>query len=191
MLIPAPRNGTSRPAPNVEAASRRTSIPTVWATFCHCIVYVSATNHGRGRPGDRHLAGDDEPLRPARTRAGRPALVQLPYTLNLPESERQRWRMHLDVSRVAGRLVCEQLGDELAGNGFLTDLLDARAQAIPGVTRQRRGHSGRSLPTGFAKAVTILEKAVRGLTIGGGFHRALGRAVPATSSSLPTLTRKS
>ena len=34
---------------------------------------------------------------------------ELPYTLNLPDREEDRWRMHLDVSRASVRLVRERL----------------------------------------------------------------------------------
>jgi hypothetical protein len=107
---------------------------------------------------------------PGPERAGPP--FELPYTLSLPDGERQRWRMHLDASRAASRLVREQLAAELAGDGFLTDLLaaDARAQTALESLVRGEGIPDESLPTGFAKAVTILEEAVRGFTVGG-FHQ--------------------
>jgi rubrerythrin len=106
----------------------------------------------------------DDP--PGEDRAGPP--FELPYTLDLPDGERQRWRQHLDVSRAAGQLVRKQLGAELATDGFLIDLLEAdrRAQAILGSLARGEGIPDRTLPTGFSKAVTILEEAVRGFTIG-------------------------
>ena len=44
---------------------------------------------------------------PDGTHAGPP--FELPYTLNLPDREEDRWRMHLDVSRASVRLVRERL----------------------------------------------------------------------------------
>jgi rubrerythrin len=109
----------------------------------------------------------DDP--PGPERAGPP--FELPYALNLPDGERQRWRMHLDASRAAGRLVREKLAAELATDGFLTDLLraDARAQALLEPLARGETIPDGDLPTGFAKTVTILEEAVRGFTVGG-FH---------------------
>ncbi|MGQ0717121.1 MAG: ferritin-like domain-containing protein [Pseudonocardiales bacterium] len=97
---------------------------------------------------------------------------ELPYTLNLPDSEPQRWRMHLDASRAAVRLVREQLqpDDAAAGaDGFLTDLLrrDAHIQAVMQSLAEGSGVPPERLPTGFKKVVTILEEAVRGFSIGG------------------------
>lgn len=102
-------------------------------------------------------------------RAGPP--FELPYSLSLPDGEEQRWRTHLDVSRAAGRLVREQLGAEVAGDGFLSDLLeaDAEVQKILESLATGAGVPQGSLPAGFAKAVTILQEAVRGFTVGG-FH---------------------
>lgn len=93
---------------------------------------------------------------------------ELPYTLNLPDGEQQRWRMHLDVFRAAGRLVREQLHAEVHTDGFLTDLVaaDAKAQLILASLARGDGIPPGSLPTGFAKVVTILEEAVRGFTVG-------------------------
>ena len=47
----------------------------------------------------------DEPA--GELHAGPP--FELPYTLNLPDRETERWRAHLDASRAAVRLVREQL----------------------------------------------------------------------------------
>ena len=109
----------------------------------------------------------DDP--PGPINAGPP--FELPYTLNLPDVEPQRWRMHLDASRAAVRLVREQLQpDDSAADadGFLTDLVsrDAQAQIVMQSLAQGNGVPPESLPTGFGKAVTILEEAVRGFTIG-------------------------
>ena len=69
----------------------------------------------------------DEPA--GELHAGPP--FELPYTLNLPDRETERWRAHLDASRAAVRLVREQLqpGDPLdAGDEFLQDLVQADEQ---------------------------------------------------------------
>ncbi|MGH3897593.1 MAG: ferritin-like domain-containing protein [Pseudonocardiaceae bacterium] len=109
----------------------------------------------------------DDPRGPVH--AGPP--FELPYTLNLPDSEPQRWRMHLDASRAAVRLIREQLQPDDAAadaDGFLTDLVsrDADAQMVMQSLAEGSGVPPESLPTGFGKAVTILEEAVRGFTIG-------------------------
>jgi len=109
----------------------------------------------------------DDP--PGEVHAGPP--FELPYTLNLPDGEPQRWRMHLDASRAASRLVREHLQADDAvtdRDGFLEDLLaaDAAAQAVLRSLAQGNGVPPGSLPTGFAKVVGILEEAVRGFTIG-------------------------
>ncbi|MGQ0778833.1 MAG: ferritin-like domain-containing protein [Pseudonocardiales bacterium] len=109
----------------------------------------------------------DDP--PGAVHAGPP--FELPYTLNLPDAEPQRWRMHLDASRAAVALIREQLQpDDTAADadGFLTDLVsqDARAQIVMQSLAEGNGVPAESLPTGFGKAVTILEEAVRGFTIG-------------------------
>lgn len=108
----------------------------------------------------------DDP--PGAVNAGPP--FELPYTLNLPDSEPLRWRMHLDASRTAVRLVREQLqpDDATDRDPFLDDLLerDAAAQVVMQSLAEGGGVPPDSLPTGFAKAVGILEEAVRGFTIG-------------------------
>ncbi|MGH3917641.1 MAG: hypothetical protein ACRDSG_01105, partial [Pseudonocardiaceae bacterium] len=77
------------------------------------------------------------------------------------------WRMHLDASRAAVRIVCEQLQSD--ADGFLEDLLasDAKAQVMMQSLAQGHGVPPECLPTGFAKAVQILEEAVRGFTVAG------------------------
>ena len=96
---------------------------------------------------------------------------ELPYTLNLPDREEDRWRTHLDVSRASVRLVREQLqpaGATDEHDGFLDDLvaLDEQAQAIMQSLAGGTGVPEGSLPTDFRKAVLILEEAVRGFDIG-------------------------
>jgi len=108
----------------------------------------------------------DDP--PGSVNAGPP--FELPYTLNLPDGEPQRWRMHLDASRAATRLIREQLqpDDATDRDGFLDDLLrlDADAQVVMQSLAQGAGIPPDSLPTGFEKVVGILEEAVRGFTVG-------------------------
>lgn len=91
---------------------------------------------------------------------------ELPYTLNLPDREQDRWRVHLDTSRAAVRLIRERLVDE--GDEFLDDLvrLDGEAQVIMQALAAGSGVPEESLPTDFQKAVLILEEAVRGFSIG-------------------------
>ncbi|MGH3565303.1 MAG: ferritin-like domain-containing protein [Pseudonocardia sp.] len=108
----------------------------------------------------------DDPAGPVN--AGPP--FELPYTLNLPDGEPQRWRMHLDVSRAATRLIIDHLQPlAIDRDDFLEDLLrrDADAQVVMDSLAHGRGVPPDSLPTGFAKAVEILEEAVRGFSIAG------------------------
>lgn len=108
----------------------------------------------------------DDP--PGDTRAGPP--FELPYTLNLPDREADRWRAHLDVSRASVQLVEQQLklADPTdAADGFLDDLvsLDRQTQTIMESLASGTGVSQTSLPTDFKKAVLILEEAVRGFDV--------------------------
>jgi hypothetical protein len=110
---------------------------------------------------------------PSGVNAGPP--FELPYTLNLPEREEDRWRAHLDVSRAAVRLIRGPLqqGDPLdAEDGFLADLAaqDERDQAILHSLAEKRGVPAGSLPTDFKKVVSILEESVRGFDIIGSVH---------------------
>jgi hypothetical protein len=109
----------------------------------------------------------DDP--PGDTHAGPP--FELPYTLDLPDREEDRWRTHLDVSRASVRLVGEQLqpaGATDEHDGFLDDLvaLDKQSQAIMQCLAGGTGVPEGSLPTDFRKAVLMLEEAVRGFDIG-------------------------
>ncbi len=91
---------------------------------------------------------------------------ELPYSLSVPDGETARWRMHLDVSRAATRLVEKILESEQ--DPFLSALLtsDEHAQAAMAALAAGDEIPAGSLPAGFAKAVTILEEAVRGFSIG-------------------------
>ena len=111
----------------------------------------------------------DDP--PGGTLAGPP--FELPYTLNLPEREADRWRAHLDVSRAAVRLVRDAVRPaEPAEDDFLTDLvrLDEHDQVILQSLAGGRGIPAGSLPKDFPKVVAILEESVRGFDIVGGLH---------------------
>ncbi|MGH3872781.1 MAG: ferritin-like domain-containing protein [Pseudonocardiaceae bacterium] len=106
---------------------------------------------------------------PGGVHAGPP--FELPYTLNLPDTEPQRWRMHLDASRAVVALIREQLQPDDAAadaDGFLTDLLrrDTQAHVVMQSLAGGNGIPPERLPAGFGKAVAILEEAVRGFTIG-------------------------
>lgn len=112
----------------------------------------------------------DDP--PGDTNAGPP--FELPYTLNLPDREADRWRMHLDVSRAAVRLIQERLqpADPTQRDGFLDDLvsLDEQTQVIMQSLADGTGVPEGSLPTDFQKTVLILEEAVRGFDVIPGRH---------------------
>jgi len=92
---------------------------------------------------------------------------ELPYTLNLPDGEPQRWRMHLDATNAATDLVTGLL--TAASDPFLENLVeqDAAARALMKPLSEGDPIPAGSLPRGFTKAVTILEEAVRGFTVGG------------------------
>lgn len=101
-------------------------------------------------------------------RAGPP--FELPYSLQLPAEEADRWRLHLDASLAASRLVV----DLRAGGApddedkFLIDLerLDAEAQKSLRALAAGQSLPEDALPTDFQKVVHILEEAVRGFSIG-------------------------
>ncbi|MGY1679374.1 ferritin-like domain-containing protein [Geodermatophilus sp. SYSU D01176] len=92
---------------------------------------------------------------------------ELPYTLNLPDGEPSRWRVHLDTSRAATRLVTTRLDPD--ADPFLAALVarDTETQAIMAALAAGAEIPADRLPTGFAKAVTILQEAVRGFRVGG------------------------
>jgi hypothetical protein len=105
---------------------------------------------------------------PGEATAGPP--FELPYTLNLPDREEDRWRAHLDVSRASVRLVREtlQAGDPTdAADGFLADLLslDEQDQVIMQSLAGGDSVPEGSLPTDFQKVVLILEESVRGFDV--------------------------
>jgi rubrerythrin len=99
----------------------------------------------------------------ATVHAGPP--FELPYTLSLPDGEAARWRMHLDASRAAGRLVGTL--QELDPDPFLAALAtrDADTRTVLVALAAGAAIPTGSLPAGFAKAVTILEEAVHGFRV--------------------------
>jgi hypothetical protein len=110
----------------------------------------------------------DDP--PGPLHAGPP--FELPYTVNLPDGEPQRWRTHLDISRAALRLIREHLQPDDQVNdrdGFLDDVLsrDEEAQVAMRALAEGGDIPPQSLPNDFRKTVRILEEAIRGFTIGG------------------------
>jgi hypothetical protein len=94
---------------------------------------------------------------------------ELPYTLNLPDGERARWRMHVDASRAAGDLLATLLTGDPDPDPFLADLARRDTDRQQALTALANGAEipATALPTGFAKAVTILDESVRGFRVGG------------------------
>ena len=108
----------------------------------------------------------DDP--PGELNAGPP--FELPYTLNLPEGEPQRWRTHLDTLLAAVELIRDQLqpDDQLENRDpFLDDLLrlDRQAQVVMQALAEGGEIPPESMPSDFQKVVRILEDAIRGFTI--------------------------
>ncbi len=108
----------------------------------------------------------DDP--PSGVNAGPP--FELPYTLNLPDREADRWRSHMDVLRTSTRIINElrTAGAPDEQDEFLEDLLkmDEQARAILQSLSAGNGIPDASLPKNFRKVVSILEDAVRGFDIG-------------------------
>jgi hypothetical protein len=99
-------------------------------------------------------------------RAGAP--FELPYTLNLPDREQDRWRTHLDV--IGSCLGLERSiaseHPEDAGDGLLRALLDRDLEAQ---RLARSATSGESLSypeQNFKKVVRLLDEGIRGFSIG-------------------------
>jgi hypothetical protein len=96
---------------------------------------------------------------------------ELPFTLNLPDRDTDRWRTHYDVSKRSSTHIQEQIQGkypEDKDDPFLQDLLKAD-EATRGYMKALA--LGQPLPlqaTMFQKVVRILEEAVRGFDIG--FH---------------------
>src|SRR5205823_10191010 len=98
-------------------------------------------------------------------RAGAP--FEMPYTLDLPSSESDRWRRHLDVLETSLNLVRRMYADpadaedpllqELAASDMETRQILQAAAADDILPPQ---------PDGFKKVVRILDDSVRGFHIG-------------------------
>jgi len=97
---------------------------------------------------------------------------QLPYTLDLADNERDRWRVHLNVVQASLTLVENELlndGSPDQKDPFLQDLQRSdrgRASILEALA------AGQSIPTdartkAFQKMAHILEEAVRGFSIDG------------------------
>ena len=104
---------------------------------------------------------------------------ELPYSLNLPDGEPQRWRMHLDATRAATDLATD-LRTSDPDDPFLVDLVaqDTAAQTLMVALAGGAPIPAEGLPQGFAKVVAILEESVRGFDVGtphGGFWTDVSR----------------
>jgi hypothetical protein len=90
---------------------------------------------------------------------------ELPYTLNLPDGERSRWRTHLDASKAATRLLAAHPD---AADPFVKALMTRDEQKQESMAALAGGNPipPEKLPTGFAKAMTILDEAVHGFAVG-------------------------
>ncbi|NES04200.1 MAG: hypothetical protein F6K22_15975 [Okeania sp. SIO2F4] len=95
---------------------------------------------------------------------------QLPYTLDLADNERDRWRVHLDVVRTSLCLVKKMLQPSYdEEDHFLQDLNESdtgRESILEALA------AGQSIPTdartkAFQKVAHILEESVRGFSIDG------------------------
>ncbi len=95
---------------------------------------------------------------------------QLPYTLNLPEQERDRWRVHLDVVEASLSLVDSVLvadGSPDREDPFLQDLQvsDRKRFAILEALAAGQSIPAEAHSKSFQKVAHILEEAVRGFSI--------------------------
>jgi hypothetical protein len=99
-------------------------------------------------------------------RAGAP--FELPYTLNLPDREQDRWRTHIDVLDACLKLeqAIAASGPAGAGDNLLGELLAEDAQALAVAGAMMRGDALPRPSTGFSKVVRLLESAVRGFSVG-------------------------
>ncbi|MEA2575099.1 MAG: hypothetical protein QOH93_2397 [Chloroflexia bacterium] len=102
-------------------------------------------------------------------RAGAP--FELPYTLNLPDREQDRWRTHIDVLNACMKLeqaiaAADPMSGAEAGNNLVAELLAEDAQALAVTRAMQRGEALPTQSTGFSKVVRLLESAVRGFRIG-------------------------
>jgi hypothetical protein len=123
------------------------------------------------------LEGEPEgPERPERAeRAGAP--FELPYTLNLPDLERDRWRTHYDVigTCISLEKSIEAAHPEDAGDELLQGLLMSDQEAQRLARAVMVGEPLAYPETNFGKVVRLLEGSVRGFRIGA--HRNFWRGV--------------
>jgi hypothetical protein len=99
------------------------------------------------------------------SRAGAP--FEMPYTLNLPDREQDRWRTHIDVLDAC--LTLEQAIAASSGSAddrLLRELATEDVHAIAVARAMMRGERLPGRNTGFAKVVRLLESAVRGFRVG-------------------------
>jgi hypothetical protein len=107
---------------------------------------------------------EGEPEQPER--AGPP--FELPYTLNLPDLERDRWRTHLDVlgtSLALEESIAAQHPED-AEDVLLQDLIRSDRDAQRLVRAAMSGEPLTYAERGFGKVVRLLEESVRGFSIG-------------------------
>jgi hypothetical protein len=99
-------------------------------------------------------------------RAGAP--FHLPYTLDLPNREEDRWRWHLDVLSACLDLERSivRLHTEDANDPLLEDLLNSDKEAQGLARTVSRGEPLPQQPQDFKKVVRLLEDGVRGFHIG-------------------------
>jgi hypothetical protein len=98
-------------------------------------------------------------------RAGAP--FELPYTLNLPDREQDRWRTHMDVLDACLKL--EQVmaaADQGASDELLSEIMAEDARALAVARAMLRGDALPGPSAGFPKVVRLLESAVRGFKVG-------------------------
>jgi hypothetical protein len=99
------------------------------------------------------------------SRAGPP--FELPYSMQMPHIDADRWAMHADVFAMAAEFISqEMLVDGETGADFLAAVADADRAAARIATALARGEA---LPSGthatdFAKVTRILDESVRGFT---------------------------
>ena len=101
---------------------------------------------------------------------------ELPFTLQLPAIEADRWRTHADVIKASEALILHikmsYSFDE--DDPFLSSLLvsDAKTKMTASAIAASNQVPTMALPKGFKKVVTSLEEAVRGVNVAdfGGFH---------------------
>lgn len=103
----------------------------------------------------------------SRRNAGPP--FELPYSLNLPFNDRDRWAGHADVPDACTKLVMEMQGDARdSDDPFLEHLLaeDVATAAVARNVSQGLGIGADFFRIDFKKTARILDEAVRGFGVG-------------------------